>query len=230
VTSLDDVEPDLTDEVQPDAVHGSRLRVALFAIIAILVLVVAGTAGWVIGNDHPSGKVSDGSVDAGFARDMATHHQQAVVMANYERDYSDNPTLRLLAYNIEETQTFEIGQMTGWLDSWGLVRSTSRPQMQWMAGHDHLSSAGLMPGMATPDQINQFETLRGKALDIRFLQLMIYHHQGGIPMAQYAAAHASKPYVRQLAETMAITQSDEIIQMDQDLTQLGASALAPPSD
>ncbi len=219
----------LADAEAPE-VGRSRLTIVLLCVIALFVVVAAGAGGWIVGHGEGAHTVANDSVDAGFARDMATHHQQAVVLANYERDYSTDPDLKLLAYDIEEEQTFEIGQMTGWLDSWGLTRSTSLPQMHWMAGHDHLSSAGLMPGMATGDEMNQFETLRGKALDIRFLQLMIYHHQGGIPMAQYAADHASKLYVRQLATAIVATQNDEIIQMDQELARLGASALPPPAE
>ncbi len=68
--------------------------------------------------------------------------------------------------------------------------------MSWMNGHEHLAADGLMPGMATPAQMTKLQTLHGKALDIVFLQLMIRHHQGGVAMAQYAAAHATQPYVR----------------------------------
>ena len=59
------------------------------------------------------------SVDAGFARDMSTHHTQAVTMATYERDNTTDKGLRLLAYDIETQQQFQIGEMQGWLDSGG---------------------------------------------------------------------------------------------------------------
>ena len=87
-----------------------------------------------------------------------------------------------------------------------------------------------MPGMATPAQIDETGTLHGKALDIYFLQLMIRHHQGGLPMANYAAQHATQPYVRLLASKMVEAQSREIIQMEQLLRERGASPLpAPPT-
>ena len=81
-----------------------------------------------------------------------------------------------------------------------------------------------MPGMATPAEINQLESLHGTALDIDFLQLMIRHHQGGMPMAQYAAEHA-EAYVRDLAQAMVKAQSSEIIPMEQLLRQLGGIPL-----
>ena len=73
--------------------------------------------------------------------------------------------------------------------------------MAWM-GHADAVHDGLMPGMATEAQMKRLQSLHGKALDVFFLQLMIHHHQGGIPMAQYAAAHAAEPYVRDLATAM----------------------------
>ena len=209
---------------------GRTFRIVLIAVLAVAALVSAGAVGWLTGHHAGSVSVSDGSVDAGFARDMSIHHQQAVVMAGFERDHSSNPDLKLLAYNIEDTQSFEIGQMQGWLDTWGLVRSTTRPLMQWMAGHGHLASDGLMPGMATADQMDHLQSLHGVALDVDFLQLMIRHHQGGIPMEQYVVDHATKSYVRNLAQAMKTAQSGEIIQMEQLLRKLGGSPLPPPTD
>lgn len=151
-------------------------------------------------------------------------------MAGYTRDNTSDPAVKILAYDIETSQYFEIGQMQGWLDSWGLPHQSSATQRTWMAGHAHLQADGLMPGMATPAQMSKLETLHGNALDIFFLQLMIHHHQGGVPMAQYAAAHASQHYVRDLAQSMVVAQSGEIVQMERMLRQLGSSPLPPPAD
>lgn len=149
-------------------------------------------------------------------------------MASYTRDNTDDSAVRVLAYDIESTQTFQIGEMQGWLDVWGLSRQSTTP-MAWMAGHAHLQSDGLMPGMATPAQMTTLQTLHGKALDILFLQLMIHHHQGGVTMAQYAQQHAGEQYVRDLAQSMINAQSSEIVQMEQMLRSLGGTPLPAPS-
>jgi uncharacterized protein (DUF305 family) len=211
-----------------DPTPGRRLRIVLIAVLTVAALTSAGAVGWLAGHRNGAASVSDGSVDAGFARDMSIHHQQAVTMAAFERDNTSNPNLKLLAYNVEDTQSFEIGEMQGWLDGWGLERSTSRAQMAWMGGH-HLGADNLMPGMATADQLNHLQTLHGTALDIAFLQLMIHHHQGGIPMELYAVEHAKEPYVRNLARSMMAAQSSEIVSMEQTLRQLGGAPLPPPT-
>jgi uncharacterized protein (DUF305 family) len=214
--------------------HGIRLGYwfgvtggILLIVILIAAVVGAGTTGWLVANRAGSG-VSASSVDAGFARDMSTHHTQAVKMAGYTRLHTTNASVLLPANDIYDDQTFEIGEMQGWLDSWGLTRSTTLPTMGWMSGHS-LEADGLMPGMATPAEISHLQSLTGNALDVDFLQLMIRHHQGGLQMEQYATDHASKSYVQDLASKMQQSQSSEIISMEQLLRQLGGSPLPSPS-
>jgi uncharacterized protein (DUF305 family) len=208
---------------------GSGLRRVLLAVIAVALLVVAGSAGWLLRGGGGSYVPGTNSVDAGFARDMSTHHLQAITMASYTRDNTDDSAIKVLAYDIESSQNFQVGEMQGWLDVWNMPRLNPSP-MAWMAGHDHLQADGLMPGMASQAEMNKLQTLHGKALDIMFLQLMIRHHQGGIPMAQYAEQHATNGFVRDLAQSMINAQSGEIISMEQMLRSLGASPLpAPPT-
>jgi uncharacterized protein (DUF305 family) len=218
-----------TDPVIDDIAPGrSRLVIILLIVIVVAAVIGAGTTGWLVANRSPSGAVSATSVDAGFARDMSNHHTQAVVMAGYARLHTTNASVLLLANDIYDDQTFEIGEMQGWLDTWGLSRSTTIPAMSWMSGHT-LDADGLMPGMATPAEISKLQSLTGNALDIDFLQLMIRHHQGGLQMEQYAATHAAKSYVRDLANRMLQAQGSEIISMEQLLRQLGGTPLASPS-
>lgn len=205
-----------------------RTVIALATVVVAAIVAGALALGYAWGNGGSSSGPSSSSVDAGFARDMSTHHQQAVTMASYTRDNSANPAVKVLAYDIESAQTFQIGEMQGWLDVWGLSRQSTAP-MAWMAGHDHLQSNGLMPGMATPEQMSTLQTLHGTALDVLFLQLMIHHHQGGVAMAQYAQQHAHETYVRDLAQSMINAQSSEIVQMEQMLRSLGGTPLPAPS-
>ena len=205
----------------------SRLRIALIVVIGIAGLLLAGAVGYLIRGGSSTSTPGVASVDAGFARDMATHHTQAVSMAGVARDNSMDPAVKALGFDIETSQQFQIGQMDGWLTSWGLGRTSNVPQMAWM-GHVHLSADGLMPGMATSAEMAKLQTLSGRALDIDFLQLMLHHHQGGVAMAQYAATHAETDYVRNLAEKMVQAQSSEIVTMEQMLRERGAAPLPAP--
>jgi uncharacterized protein (DUF305 family) len=222
---------DTAAEDQPHTPQRS-LRTTLLSIIGVAVLVVAVALGFVWGSSGNDGPATPGpnSVDAGFSRDMATHHQQAITMAAYTRDNSTDPRVQTVAYDIESSQSVEMGVMIGWLEQWNVSRNTNAP-MAWMKGHHFdIGANGLMPGMATPAQMNKLLSSHGRALDILFLQLMIHHHQGGVQMALYAAQHAHFAYVRNLAQHMYNNQTAEIVQMEQLLRQLGGSPLPPPTD
>ncbi|SDJ30621.1 Uncharacterized conserved protein, DUF305 family [Frankineae bacterium MT45] len=206
--------------------------IALVAVCLVSVLVVAGAVGYLLHSQSSSTAVATpaaDSVDAGFSRDMATHHTQAVSMAGYTRDNSSDPAVKLLAFDIETSQQFQLGQMDGWLTSWGLGRTSDLPEMSWMGSSMQMQSNGLMPGLATQAEVAKLKTLKGKALDIYFLQLMLRHHQGGVQMAQYAAEHAETDYVRTTAQAMVAAQQNEIIEMEQMLRERGAAPLPATS-
>jgi uncharacterized protein (DUF305 family) len=82
--------------------------------------------------------------------------------------------------------------------------------------------------MATPGELDELRTLSGAELDTRFLQLMIRHHSGGVPMAEYAVAHADTDVVRLLAQKIVDSQSAEVLTMEQMLRERGGSVLPPP--
>jgi uncharacterized protein (DUF305 family) len=217
-------------------VAGGPLRKLLIAVLCLAALTLAGSAGYVAGHRSGSASPDASSVDAGFAWDMSVHHRQAVTMAGYVRDHSTDGVVRTLAYDIETSQFNQVGQMQGWLDAWGLPPENPGAQMSWMAGGHGMTSmagmttaGGLMPGMATQAEVDKLQTMTGKAMDVYFLQLMLRHHQGGLPMAQYGAAHASKSYVRNAAQKMATGQGAEILLMEKLLRERGGSPLPPPA-
>jgi uncharacterized protein (DUF305 family) len=163
---------------------------------------------------------TDTSLEAGFARDMMVHHDQAVTMAVLIRDRTDDPVLRSMATDMVLTQQNQIGQMFGWLNVWGLPATGSQPAMAWM-GHP---TTGLMPGMATPQQIADLASLSGPEADIASLHLMIPHHEAAIPMAQAALDDSDVPAVRDLARQILAAQEIEIANMQTMLDEKEADA------
>ena len=104
--------------------------------------------------------------------------------------------------------------------------------MSWMTDGAHAGHAmtmdGLMPGMATEQELSELRGLSGNAFDVQFLRLMIRHHQGGREMAEYAAGHATEPAVANLARTIAETQAAETSTMTGMLTARGGTPLPAP--
>ena len=188
-------------------------------LLAGLILLTAAAGYWA-GRRTPAWP-GEGSVEVGFARDMITHHAQAVDMATLIRDRSHDEVVRQIALDMALTQQGQIGQMQAWLSVWGVPQASTGPAMVWM-GHP---VEGMMPGMATPEQLNHLRELEGTEADILFLQLMIEHHRSGVDMARAAVEMAGEPEVVRLARSMVEAQSYEIELMETLLAQKNASPM-----
>jgi uncharacterized protein (DUF305 family) len=162
---------------------------------------------------RPDPTPSDDSVEAGFARDMITHHDQAVTMGMIAYQQATDADVRQLGYDIAMTQQGQIGMMHQWLRDWDLDPTGSQPRMAWMA--DHLDPAmvleqGLMPGMATAEQLEQLRQAEGVAVDRQFLELMTRHHLGGLHMADAVLERSDNSQVTWLAALMRSGQEKEM--------------------
>ena len=214
----------------------SRWAVVLAASVALVaVAAVAFSIGRLstLGDPTPSNT----SAEAGFARDMQVHHQQGVELAMIVRDATDDEATRLLGYDIATTQSQQAGQMYGWLAEWGLPQFGSEPSMTWMslpadggATHDEHDSGegdgasahepgGPMPGLATPEQISELQSLEGVEAERMFLELMIAHHRGAVEMAEAVLARSDHPVVVSLAESIVASQASEIALMEDMLAE-----------
>jgi uncharacterized protein (DUF305 family) len=198
-----------------------RRRTAALWLAAVLAfgLIAGGLGGYLLAQPH---NPADDSAEAGFLRDMSTHHAQAVEMSMIAHANSDNTAIVTLAGDIALTQHQQIGYMQAWLRAWDLSPTGTQDPMAWMPDSAGAVVNGLMPGMATPDQMAKLRTAKGTELDIQFLTLMRQHHLGGIHMAQEILALSKNPDVTWLAQTMVRGQQGELTVIDEMLKQLGA--------
>jgi uncharacterized protein (DUF305 family) len=160
----------------------------------------------------------DDSAEAGFARDMATHHAQAVEMSFVIRDKTPDERLRTLAYDIIVTQSAQRGVFMGWLQEWRLPQASARPRMAWMPGHAFLEGApgggiSRMHGMATDDELRRLREAQARDAEILFLQLMIRHHEGGVIMARAVDGLTRRAEVVGMARSIESGQRAEIATM-----------------
>lgn len=162
----------------------------------------------------------DDSPEAGFARDMSAYHAQAVDMAEIVRMTSDDPETLALATDIVLSQQAQIGQMRGWVDVWRVPPSRSTTAMAWM-GHPMNRSA--MPGTASRDEIAALRSMAPAEAEVRFLQLMIPHHRGGVDVATAVLDRTGRSEVRALAEAIVLSQLSEVRNMQAMLRARGAS-------
>ncbi|MFJ2022469.1 DUF305 domain-containing protein [Streptomyces sp. NPDC087897] len=197
--------------------------VLLVALGLVALMVVRPSAASPSGASSSRSAPAEDSVDAGFARDMAIHHQQAVEMSFIVRDRTDDEDVRRLAYDIINTQANQRGMMLGWLEVWGLPKSAAGPPMEWM-GHTvtPTGDGALMPGMATDAQLAALTAAKGERAEVLFLRLMTVHHRAGADMARAAADAATTDAIRDLAAGMVRGQRSEMGLMAHMLEERGA--------
>ena len=219
---------------------------------AAAVLTVAAVAiGFLVGSWRAAAAApSDNSAEAGFARDMQTHHGQAVQMALAIRDRTNDPALRTLTYDIITSQQQQSGQMFGWLAQWGLSQTSSEPPMSWMsrsgAGEQDTAAMATSPpssampdmpastampdmpastamsGMASAADVSRLQTLPVPQAEVLFLRLMITHHQAGVAMAKAVQPLTDRPEVLALARAIVQAQTAEISALQSLLAARGA--------
>ena len=207
------VTPELVQDPDDPSIAQRWLVPALLAL-----LLLGLVAGLLLGRGMTAGApATPNSVDLGFARDMAAHHAQAVEMSEIVHRRSADPAVNYLAFDVMSTQQGQIGIMTGWLDLWREPHSSAEPAMRWM-GH---VQEGPLPGMATDEEVQGLNTLPVPQMTEQYLRLMIRHHRGAVPMAEYAAENAGTTDVATLAGNMVAGQESEIGLMQDLLVQRG---------
>lgn len=192
-------------------------RKVILAVAAVILAVVVAVPAYTLGRGSaPAIPIpTTDSAEAGFARDMQMHHDQGVEMALIIRDLTDDPGVRLLAYDIATLQGNQSGQMYGWLSVWGLPAYSAAEPMAWMSHdmedmHADMNHDAMMPGMATPEQLDALEASSGVEAEVMFLELMISHHLGAVDMAEGVLPLTDNGLVTSFANSVLTSQQSEI--------------------
>jgi uncharacterized protein (DUF305 family) len=167
--------------------------------------------------------------DIHFMSAMISHHAQAIVMAGWADTHDASPAVRILAGRIINAQQDEIGLMQRWLRERGLPVPEASPtgMKMKMNGVEHEM---LMPGMLTPDQMEQLNKARGADFDWIFVTSMIQHHRGAVDMVKElfgTTGAAQDDAVFKLASDVHVDQITEIDRMVKLLASLPSGARSP---
>ncbi|WP_293374472.1 DUF305 domain-containing protein [Nevskia sp.] len=188
-------------------------------------LIIAGIVAAMLWRQLPhddAARMQPGAIEIGFAQSMSRHHAQAIAMSQLMQDGRPS-RLSLLARSVEGAQQLELGEMRGWLRLWQLPLEATNRSMDWMLAGDAAPDEELrrylldcqrsptgMPGLASTDDLERLRSLDGDRRDRHFLQLLLAHHRGALPMARFAAEQAQVPAVRELATRVVLEQAREI--------------------
>ncbi len=154
--------------------------------------------------------------DVYFMTGMIGHHAQALVMAGLAPTHGASPAVQTLSARIINAQKDEIATMQHWLRDRGQpvpeVNITGTTLI--VHGPDY---AMHMPGMLTPEQIQELDDARGRDFDRLFLTYMIQHHQGAVTMVHSlfgTNGAAQDGAVFKLASDIQVDQITEIARME----------------
>ena len=150
------------------------------------------------------GQAGYNDTDIHFLGMMVPHHQQAIDMSDVLLGSDvDDAEVRDLAQRIKDGQERENEQMRAWADEWGIEKD--------MEHH----STHIANGMFHPEQLEQFEALRGDELRTAFLEMMHFHHNHVIKMTQDEVDRGGYEPLREMAKEMIEVQTAEMGEMEE---------------
>lgn len=176
-----------------------------------------------------SGSGAPDSADVNFMQGMIAHHAQALAMVALIPTHTTRPELQLIGERIRISQQDEIALMQHWLQNHhepvptvDADGTTHMPGSQ-MSGMAMAGGAMMMPGMLTPEQMQQLAAAHGTAFDTLFLKDMIQHHNGALAMVKSllgTAGAAQTPDVFTFASDADADQRAEIKRMQSVLSTI----------
>ncbi len=207
------------DESLSDDAAQRLLRVVLVVLAAAVVTgLFAGAAIWALGgDDEPPTPMN--AVDVGFLQDMLDHHEQALVISNLYLDDQPHGDAAPYAHEVILFQTRDMGWMNDWLAEGGYAPGApDRTAMEWMSEPTTVSE---MPGMQTPERLQELADATGSEQDRLWFEIMTDHHLGGVHMADHAAANGAREEIIEFAEAVSRNQRIEVVEYQRAVERLG---------
>lgn len=177
--------------------------------------------------------------DVAFMQGMIHHHAQAVEMVDLIESRSTARDLIMLGKRIEVSQQSEIKMMANWLRERGedvpamadpaylASMSYSRMDHATHAAHmqemSHGSGETMMPGMLSPEQMQQLRDSNGTEFYRLWVTFMIQHHEGALTMVEHLFTQpgaAQDQDIFHFASEVDIDQRIEILRMRQMLEKV----------
>lgn len=154
--------------------------------------------------------------DVDFVRHMIVHHGQALEMTELVPTNGSRDDVALFAERINLSQEDEIRLMQEWLQDHRLTVLRIDDEQGGHAGHGAVMD---MPGMITPEQLDELAASQGAEFDQMFLELMFDHHEGAVLMVEdlQQGQQSNEPVLWNLVKDI---DGDQRIEMDRIVAML----------
>ena len=157
--------------------------------------------------------------DVRFMQGMISHHRQAMEMSVLVDDRSNREAVEALAERISLSQEDEVSMMAGWLEDRGFEAPAAD------AHHD--PDYMLMPGMLSPEEMEQLEAAEGFEFDSLFLNFMIDHHEGALVMVENLLDQPGSAQDSELYRFTTDVTSDQTSEIERMITMLSGFSPDP---
>lgn len=141
--------------------------------------------------------------DLQFIDSMIHHHEGALKMSEMIIPKTQRPELKSFAERIIVDQKKEIEQMKRWRD-------------EWYAGKPNavnMEMSGMKMSEMRGSHSTDMENTSADEAELKFVEMMIQHHEGAVLMAKEALTKAEHAEIKMLAENVIKAQQAEITQM-----------------
>jgi len=159
------------------------------------------------------------TADVQFMQGMIHHHAQAIEMCKWAPTHGASASVQTLCGRIINAQGDEINLMSQWLrDRRQDVPAPTATAMKMVMNGKPMDM--LMPGMLSPEQMQQLDAARGAGWDKLFLQDMIQHHKGAVSMVHdlfETQGAGQDEMVFKFASDVNVDQTTEIARMEKML-------------
>lgn len=145
---------------------------------------------------------------------MAPHHRLGITLLENAVPRADDVRLRRLVFKMSAYHASEFHDLERRADEWNVTTSAQ------------------FPGWISNDDIDALGRLTGTAYDVRWLELMIRHHEGALTLAAAEIAGGSDGDLEDLAQRISTSQRDEIERMRllvEELCAGNCGAIATPA-
>lgn len=212
------VDPIVEESLSDDAAQRLLRLVLVVLVTAVVTGLFAGAAIWALGGDDEQPAPMN-AVDVGFLQDMLDHHAQALVISNSYLENQPQGDAAPYAREVVMFQTRDIGWMEEWLAEEDYAPGApDRSAMEWMGEPTPVAE---MPGMQTPERLQELADARGTDADRLFFEIMSDHHSGGVHMADHAAANGAREEITEFAESVSRNQRIEVVEYRNAMERLG---------
>jgi uncharacterized protein (DUF305 family) len=143
--------------------------------------------------------------DVMFLQMMISHQEQGLQMLELARQKAVREDVVNLAGAVDLTEAEEVQTMRRWLDAWKVqVTDISDPGSHAAHGAEPATGA---------EEIKALQDATGADFEMKFLNLLIAHQHNAVEMAQQLALNGQNPTVKQLAERIELSRTQQIKQM-----------------